>query len=76
MLILFISQDGYFHTNVCCVQFLNNFFLPDLASPVIALLHIVSLVVSVIETVPDDAEHNKVHFVFISIYGAFCQTLL
>ena len=40
------------------------------------LLHIVSLVVSVSVTVPDDAEHNNVDFVFISISGAFTQTLL
>ena len=57
--IFFICQDGYFHTNAFCVQFLNNFSLPDVASAMMPLVHIVSLV-SVTVTVPDDAEHNKV----------------
>ena len=74
--IFFICPDGYFHTNAFCLQFLNNFSLPDVASGIMPLLHIVSLVVSVSFTVPDAAEHNNVDFVFISISGEFTQALL
>ena len=70
-----ICQDGYFHSNAFCVQFLNNFSLPDVASAVMPLVHIVSLVVCVSVTVPGDDEPNKVDFVFISISGEFTQTL-
>ena len=38
------------------------------------LVHIVSLVVCVIVTVPEDDEPHKVDFVFISISGEFTQT--
>ena len=54
---------------------LNNFSLPDVASAVMPLVHIVSLVVCVSVTVPEDDEPNKVDFVFISISGEFTQTL-
>ena len=40
------------------------------------LVHIVSFVVSVSVTVPDDAVHNTVDFVFIFVSGAFTHTLL
>ena len=71
----FICQDGHFHTNAFCVKFLNNFSLPDVASAVMPLVHIVSLVVCVSVTVPEHDEPNKVDFVFISICGEFTQTL-
>ena len=71
----FICQDGYFHTNAFCVTVLNNFFLPDVASAVMPLVHIVSLVLRVSVTVPEHDEPNKVDFVFISICGEFTQTL-
>ena len=40
------------------------------------LVHIVSVVVSVSVTVPDDGVHNTVDFVFIFVSGAFTHTLL
>ena len=60
---------------LCFVLFLNNFSLPDVASAVMPLVHIVSLVVCVSVTVPEHDESNKVDFVFISICGEFTQTL-
>ena len=39
------------------------------------LVQIVSLVVCVSVTVPEDDEPHKVDFVFLSIYGEFTQTL-
>ena len=73
--IFFICQDGYFHTNAFSVKLLNHFSLPDVASAIIPLVHIVSLVVSVSVTVAEHDEPNKVDFVFISIQGEFTQTL-
>ena len=57
-------------------SFLNQFSLPDVASVIVQLVHIVSFVVSVSVTVPDDAVHNTVDFVFISVSGAFTHTLV
>ena len=54
---------------------LNNFSLPDVASAVIPLVHIISLVVSVSVTVSEHDEPNKVDFALISIHGEFTQTL-
>ena len=65
----------YFHTNAFCVKFLNNFSLPDVPSPVMPLVHIISLVVCVSVTVPGHDEPNNVDFVFISICGECTQTL-
>ena len=73
--IFFICQDRYFCTNAFSVKFLNNFSLPDVASAVMRLVHIVSLVVCVSVTVPEHDEPNKVDFVCISICGEFPQTL-
>ena len=39
------------------------------------LVHIVSLVVCVSVSVPEDDEPNTVNFVFMSISGEFTQTL-
>ena len=75
MSVFFICQDGYFHTNAFCVQFLNNCSLPDVASAVMPLVHIVSLFVHVSVTVPEEDKPYKVYFVFISISGEFTQTL-
>ena len=72
---VFICQDGYFHTNAFCVKFLNNFSLPDVAFPVMPLVHIMSLVVCVSVAVPEHDEPNKVDFVLLSICGEFTQTL-
>ena len=60
----FICPDGYSSTNAFCLQFLNHFSLHDVASVIVPLVHIVSVVVSVSVTVPDDAVHNTVDFVF------------
>ena len=38
----FICPDGYFSTNAFCLQFLNHFSLPDVASVIMTLVHIVS----------------------------------
>ena len=68
-----VCLDGYFHTNAFSVKFLNNFYLCYVASAVMPLVHIVSLVVSVSVTVPEHDEPNKVDFVFISICGEFTK---
>ena len=64
-----------FHTNAFYVKFLNYFSLSDVASAVIPLLHIVSLVVSVSVIVGEHDEPNKVDFVLIYICGEFTHTL-
>ena len=68
-----MCQDGYFHTNALYVKFLNIF----LASAVIPLLHIISLVVSlsVSVIVAEHDEPNKVDFLLIYIHSEFTQTL-
>ena len=65
-----IHQDGYFHTNAFYMKFLNKFSLPDVASPVVPLLHVISFVVSVSGEGEGD-EPNKVDFVLIDIHGQF-----
>ena len=59
---------------ILCKVF-KSFSLPDVASAVIPLVHILSLVVSVSVTVAGHDEPNKVDFVFMSIQGEFTQTL-
>ena len=71
----FICQDGYFHRNAFSVKVLNNFSLPNLASAVMPLVYIASLVVCVTVTVPEPDEPNEVDFICISICGEFPQTL-
>ena len=73
--IFFICQDGYFHTNAFYIKFFNKFSLPDIPSAVIPVLHIISLVVSVVVVVSEDDEPNKVEFVLIDICGEFTETL-
>ena len=70
----YVKMDTFIQMHFC-VNFLNNISLPDVASAVMPLIHIISLVVSVIVTVPEHDEPNKVDFVFISICGEFTQTL-
>ena len=53
----------------------NNFFLPDVASAVIPLLHIISLVASISVIVSEDDEPNKVEYVLIDIFGKFTETM-
>ena len=52
----------------------SKFSLPDVASAVIPLLHIISLV-SVSVIVDEDDEPNKVEFVLIAIHSEFTETL-
>ena len=71
-----MCPDGYLYTNAFCLQFLNHFYLPGVACVIVPLVHIVSSVVSVSVTVPDDAVHDTVDFVFIFVSCAFTHTLL
>ena len=73
--VFFIFQDGYFHINAFYIKFFNNFSLPDVASAVIPLLHIISFVVSVGVIICEDDEPNKVEFVLIDICGKLTETL-
>ena len=68
-----ISHNGYFHTNAMYIKFLNSFSLPDVASAIIALLHIISLV-SLRVTVGEDNEPNNVEFVLIYIHCEITET--
>ena len=70
-----IWQYGYFHTNALYIKFFNNFSLPDVASAVIPLLHIISHVVSAGVIVGEDDQPNKLEFVLIDIHGEFTETL-
>ena len=58
------------------MQFFNNFSPPDVASVIVPIVHIVSKVVSVSVTVPDDGVHNTVGLVFIFVSGVCVHTLL
>ena len=66
---------GYFHTNAFYIKFFIKFCLPDVPSAVIPVLHIISLVVSVVAVITEDDEPNNVEFVLIDIYGEFTETL-
>ena len=65
-----------FSTNAFCLQFLNHFSLPDVASVILPLVHIVSVAVSVTVTCPVNGVHDTLDFVFIFVSGAFTHTLL
>ena len=65
-----------FSTNAFFLQFLNHFSPPDVASVIVPLVHIVSVVVSVSVTVPDCGVHNTVGFVYIFVSGVCTHTLL
>ena len=54
-------------------MFFHNCCLPGVASAIIALLHIISLVVSVTVIVGDDNEPNNVELVLIYIHCEFTQ---
>ena len=71
-----MSRWMFFYKCILSLQFLNHFSPPDVASVIVPLVHIVSFVVSVSVTVPDDAVYNTVDFVFIFVSGTFTQTLL
>ena len=59
-----------------CILFkvFHNCSLPDVASAIIALLHIISLVVSLWVIVGEDDEPNNVEFVLIVIHCEFTET--
>ena len=59
------------YTHIFDIKFFHNFFLCDVASAVIPLLHIISLVVSLSIIVGEDDEPNKVEFVLINIHCEF-----
>ena len=63
-----------FSTDVFYLKFFYNCYLPDLASDVIVLLHIISLVPAIC-VVGEDDEPNKVEFVLIDTHDEFNQTL-
>ena len=79
MTIFLICPDGYFSTNAFFLQFLNNFSPPYVASVIVPLAHIVSVVVSVSVTVPDCGVHNTVglylYLCLISLLTHFCDIL-
>ena len=62
-----------FHTCILSHVF-HNCCLPDLASGVFVLLHIISLVPAIC-VVGEDDEPNKVTFVLIDIHDEFTETL-
>ena len=58
-----------FHTNAFYIKCFNNLSLPDVASAVIPVLHMISLIVSLGVIVNEDDEPNKIEFVLIDIHG-------
>ena len=62
-----------FHTCILSKVF-HNCYLPDVASGVIVLSHIISLVPAICVVGEDDGP-NKVEFVLIDIHDEFTETL-
>ena len=65
-----------FYTHVFYITFFHNCSLPDVASTIIALLHVISLVVSLTVDVGEDNESNNIEFVLIDIHCEFMGTFL
>ena len=65
-----------FYTHVFYLTFFHNYSLPDVASVIIALLHVISLAVSLTVTVGEDDEPNNIEFVLIDIYCEFTEIFL
>ena len=63
-----------FSTYVFYLKFFHNCYIPDVASGVIVLLCIMSLVPAIC-VVGEDDETNKVELVLIGIHNAFNETL-
>ena len=61
--------------HVFYIKLFHNCSLPDVASGVIALLHIILVVAAFCVVVGEDDEPNKVEFVFIHVHGEFTETL-
>ena len=58
--IFYISCNGYFHTNAIYIRFLHSFSLPDVASSVIPVSCVVSVVFSLTVIVGEDTAGSKV----------------
>ena len=63
-----------FYTHVFNITFFHNCSLPDVASALIALLLVISLVVSLTVNVGEDNEPNNIEFVLIDIHGEVMET--
>ena len=64
-----------FSTHVFYLKFFHNCYLPDEASGVIVLLHIISFVAAFSIVGGVDDEPNTVEFVLIHIHDEFTGTL-
>ena len=62
-----------FYTHVFYIKFFYNCSLPDVASAIIVLLHIISVVVSLWVIVGEDDEPNNVEFVLIDMHCEFTE---
>ena len=67
-------MDIFIQMYLCAV--FQSFFLTHIASVIMPLVRIVSVVVSVSVTVPDGGIHSTVDFVFIFVSGICTYTLL
>ena len=65
-----------FYTYVFYITFFHNCSLLNVASAIIALLHVISLVVSLTVNVGEDNEPNNIEFVLIDIHCEFMETFL
>ena len=65
-----------FSRDVFYLKFFHNCYLPDVASAILALLHVISLVVCVTVSVGEDNEPNNIEFVLIDIHCEFMETVL
>ena len=73
----FFSMSRWIFFYKCIFStFLNHLSWPDVASVIVPLVHVVSVVVSVSVTVSDCDVHNTVGFVFIFVSGVCAHTLL
>ena len=63
-----------FYTHIFYITFFHNCSLPDVASAIIALLHVMSLVVCLIVDVGKDNKPNNMEFVLIDIHCEFMET--
>ena len=65
-----------FYTHVFYKTLFHNCSLPDVASAIIALLHVISLVFSLMVGAGEDNEPNNIEFVLIDIHCDFMETFL
>ena len=65
-----------FYTHVIYITFFHNCSLPDVASAMIALLHVSSLAVFLTVDVGEDNEPNNIEFILIYIHCEFMKTFL